>query len=317
MRPVCVPAILLTIAAILCLAGCDNGGGGGNQDAPAVATLTTPEGVQQGNITISYTLKDKNGNPSDIVVQYSKDGGATWKPATGAAGGNGTENLETSKAGVSHTFIWDSIADLVAIHSIENNVCVKIIPFSKTIGIEGTTKDFTVDNTESPVNLPPSVLVTTPALVQTGGNFPISYKLYDMENNNCGIYVEYAFDNSGWHDATPGTGGDGTTGLAASSDGVSHVFYWDSYADNVARMDAEDLVRIMITPYDTQNGSASATDIFMVDNSKGFPAQATPSRLHTPNPAAPANNTSSPHGATKAQESTRSPHPKTQPTPRR
>jgi hypothetical protein len=48
---------------------------------------------------------------------------------------------------------------------------------------------------------------------------------------NDAIVVNIDFIRTGYMPATPGAGGDGTTGLAATSAGDAHTFVWDSLAD--------------------------------------------------------------------------------------
>lgn len=271
----------LTILAMLMLlvSGCDQFGGDDDKpsaDRVAIATVTTPSGTQSDDVTIQYTLTDPDQNPSDIIVQYSVDGGLNWNPASMSDNcTDGKTDLATSKSGTAHAFVWDSFADIVGFIEPENSVRIKIIPFSKTMGVEGTTNNFTVFNGEEEVNTPPAVEVTSAS--GNSGDILIYYKLYDLDQDNCSIEVSYSTDNStSWHSATQGASGDGTAGLSSNSSGFPHCFSWDSISDNVALSGAVNNVIVMITPSDDELGESDVSDSFSVNN---LTAPDTPSNI--------------------------------------
>ncbi|MDP2898232.1 MAG: FG-GAP-like repeat-containing protein [bacterium] len=111
------------------------------------ATVATPVEPQSGNVTISYTLVDHNADPVSIKVYYSEDG-HNWYRATPAAGTE-TSNLASSRQGVSHTFVWNSAADLR--HTRHDAVRIRITPFDTEQGSFGITGPFAVDNTSPEV----------------------------------------------------------------------------------------------------------------------------------------------------------------------
>ncbi|TET31582.1 MAG: hypothetical protein E3J72_21965 [Planctomycetota bacterium] len=112
--------------------------------------VTTPAGVQQEDITLTYRLIEVDGTGSDISLEFSTDGGQTWSPGT-AKGGDGTMGIAGGPyPGFAHTIMWDSFADGI---SGVQTARVKIIAV-KTIGIEGTpgtTDDFQIQNPDFPV----------------------------------------------------------------------------------------------------------------------------------------------------------------------
>ena len=80
-------------------------------------------------------------------------------------------------------------------------------------------------------NHAPNVLITTPSGTQSE-NILISYTLTDTESDTCTLSsVQYSQDSFIWHDATMGSGGDGTTGLTSSPTGVAHTYAWASATD--------------------------------------------------------------------------------------
>lgn len=147
MRAARVPALLLLIAALA--PACRKPSVQSNASPPSLnpptVTVTTPAGLQTGIIPISYTLIDVEGNRASIVVEWSRDAGATWAPATRALlGGDGTTKLTTSSTGVGHVFMWDSAVDGAGKPALET-VRLRITPSDKLVGTPGTA-DFDVDN---------------------------------------------------------------------------------------------------------------------------------------------------------------------------
>ncbi|MCP4288512.1 MAG: VCBS repeat-containing protein [Gammaproteobacteria bacterium] len=97
----------------------------------------------------------------------------------------------------------------------------------------------------SPLNTPPYVTVPRPGVtddaaffstphVITQSNVPILYNVFDLEDDPVRIIPEFSPNGGGqWFPATPGTGGDGLTNLAASPapTGTLHTFAWKAEAD--------------------------------------------------------------------------------------
>jgi hypothetical protein len=111
-----------------------------------------------------------------------------------------------------------------------------------------------------------SVLLTTPVGVQKGA-VSVGYTLADPGGLTCTIGVEYSVNGGGvWQPATMATGGDGTSDLASSAGGVSHVYKWNSVVDGVALGSADTNIRIRITPASVVPGTPAATTNFTVDN---------------------------------------------------
>ncbi|TET38733.1 MAG: hypothetical protein E3J72_02475 [Planctomycetota bacterium] len=112
--------------------------------------VETPTGTLANDITLSYRMIEVDGTGSDITLQFSTDGGATWQPAT-AKGGSGTTGLRGYIfPGTSHKIVWDSFADGVT----GTQTCrVRITGTKSGIGIVGTpdeTNDFEVQNPDYP-----------------------------------------------------------------------------------------------------------------------------------------------------------------------
>jgi len=110
----------------------------------------TPVGTQSNNVTIYYILKDEEQNPCSIVVKFSTDGGNNWVTATPEENaGDGVANLNSSKDGIRHSFVWNSKKDLRG--NFVGKIIIKIIPHDGMV--EGTpeqTQEFVVDNKNVP-----------------------------------------------------------------------------------------------------------------------------------------------------------------------
>ncbi|TET35702.1 MAG: PKD domain-containing protein [Planctomycetota bacterium] len=113
--------------------------------------VTTPAGVQQEDITLTYRLIEVDGTGSDISLEFSTNGGSTWNPGT-AKGGDGTSNVKGYRfPGVQRTIVWDSLQDGIT----GTQTCrIKLIATkagSGAVGTPGVTKDFEVQNPDFPV----------------------------------------------------------------------------------------------------------------------------------------------------------------------
>lgn len=108
--------------------------------------LETPVGTQSNNVTIDYYLKDDEKDVCSIVVKYSTDFGNTYATATPVEGaGDGISNLNSSKDGVRHSFVWNSQKDLG--DSFIGQVIIKIIPNDRRMeGSVDETDKFGLDN---------------------------------------------------------------------------------------------------------------------------------------------------------------------------
>jgi len=76
---------------------------------------------------VEYVLSDRDSQSCNVTMEYSVDGGDTWNECTEGAGGDGTENLTTSPAGVGHTFAWDTLAD--SVRGVK--VLVRVTPYKQ------------------------------------------------------------------------------------------------------------------------------------------------------------------------------------------
>jgi hypothetical protein len=133
----------LALAAVLgillqILSGCQDYwyGSGSN----ATAAVTTPSGIQTGNVNFTYTLTGDDGYV-DIEPSYSTNQGLSYSEGTDGPGGDGRTNLLVSPTGEVHTYVWASGTDLSARRS--DQVVFKVKPVD---GRSGSTNGIQVHN---------------------------------------------------------------------------------------------------------------------------------------------------------------------------
>ncbi len=122
---------LLALSFALALTGCAwflLGGAGGiaytvtqQEDdepvnRPPSVSIASPAAsdLVSDRVQVRYSLMDAEGEPCDLRVRYSVDGGVTWNPATevNAFPSEGVEGLTATPAGSAHVFVWNSFLDL-------------------------------------------------------------------------------------------------------------------------------------------------------------------------------------------------------------
>lgn len=108
--------------------------------------VQTPQSAQSDNVSINYTLLDFESNTLTIIVECSLDGGQNWIPAIEGPGSDGTSNLQSSRNGVPHVFVWDTITQ--GIKGKITNARIRITPSDYETGPTSATDNFTVDNTK-------------------------------------------------------------------------------------------------------------------------------------------------------------------------
>src|SRR5438477_12902069 len=72
----------------------------------------TPTQIVSGNTVVFYSVAAARGVPVVVAFGFSTDGGATWKPATPAAGTPAANLVLAHPAGAPSFFYWDSFKDL-------------------------------------------------------------------------------------------------------------------------------------------------------------------------------------------------------------
>jgi fibronectin type 3 domain-containing protein len=244
-----------------------------NTNSP-IASLTTPASGVGGNVSVFYTLSDLESDTARVEAFFSLDCGASWTPCTEAAGlGDGTQNLATSPAGVTHTFVWNSTAD---VSPSRHDVIVAVVPYDSQKGTEGRTGIFVLNDNE-----PPSVSIEVLADVGIGNASAsqpvvIPYVIADSASDPADVVVEYSLENALFLPCTEyAPASDGTASLQTQPGGSPHVFAWDAVND-IPSLLTNAYVIIRITPFEhldnTAVGAAATSNQFFVD--KTFVAHA-------------------------------------------
>ncbi len=161
-----------------------------NYHGQAVA-LTTPTGVQSGNVAIPFVVTDTTEDSTIFVCHYSIDGVTNW---------SATQNIDVSRvgpAGYSGTMIWSTVADLG--EQNVNTVRFRITPFDKwQNGAAGSTNTFHVNNENIP-------LVVTIIKEPTGPSDTVSMGLRIVAPNYNSVLIDsalFSIDGGGFARAT-------------------------------------------------------------------------------------------------------------------
>lgn len=155
--------------------------------------LSTPTADPlDGDITFTYSLKNIYSDTSSINFQYSADGGTTWSDGTKGTGGDAETSLTTSKAGTSHTFVWDTVTDLGI--DFKGNVVVRILGYDQ----DNQLGDFT-SSVEIKLfidNAPDSVSFTFPVSADffKEENQQYTFPIADPNQGNSDLHVKLEVD---------------------------------------------------------------------------------------------------------------------------
>lgn len=90
---------------LLALGGCHRGGAA--VPDPSTAAPALP-GVIHGDVELTVTLTAPLVGTVDVLVEISRDGGASWSPARV----DGAAELSATPDGAMHTLLWNTLADL-------------------------------------------------------------------------------------------------------------------------------------------------------------------------------------------------------------
>ena len=171
-----------------------------DNNLPPTLTIETPSDENSGDIIISYTLFDIEGDDLDIVGEYNING--SWQFAI---------SIESIKStNYSGNLTWSSLNDISGID--ETQTFFRIRVSDNDLGEEKASNSFHVDN-----NATPSIIISGP-VNEFRGDANISYNISDNENDTYGIRVEYSTNNgSSW--LPPDIACD-TTGLTLKSGNI-------------------------------------------------------------------------------------------------
>ncbi|MFC1499824.1 kelch repeat-containing protein [Candidatus Zixiibacteriota bacterium] len=204
-----------------------------------------------GDVTLSYTITDPEGDACELSPRYSIDGGNTW-----FATSTTSDTSAISADSYAGSLVWSSNADLP--HYEQSDVLVRITV--RDNDIEPGTSDeisFHLDNNEVPV-----VDISDAVLAVSDTSWAFHYSLSDAESDTLTMAAEYSSDDgTSWHQST-------ITG------NISNITS-SAYSDSLKWMAGRDLpgvtqeVLFRIIPSDRDEGTADTETVFV--NSLGVP----------------------------------------------
>lgn len=204
----CVLVIMAVAIAAAFVVGCDY-----RKEHGEIFAEVEPPGISGHNVTINYRLYGTE--LAGIIVKYSLDG-LDWHNATQGWGGQGDYGLTTAPAGASHTWAWDSLADVGPVVSL--NTMVKVMPWSRGKGYEATSPVFIVNNMG---NTQPTAIILSEweAASPQWGNIVVEYGVADSEADALTAALQFSVDGGvNFFDATiaQNAGGDLTSRLRST-----------------------------------------------------------------------------------------------------
>ncbi|MHC4663788.1 MAG: FG-GAP repeat domain-containing protein [Planctomycetota bacterium] len=145
------------------------------------------------------------------------------------------------------------------------------------ISLLGAANKAAEANDDNPVYVDavPVVILFTPD--RQVGDITISYRLFDIESDNCTVFMTYGFGAGELLNcATPSASSPPTDAVTSSAIGIDHTFVWNSQADLGNGLTTD--VRIGIVAYDgIGNSVMSTTELFTVGNDPPVAGATTPS----------------------------------------
>jgi hypothetical protein len=191
-------------------------------NSPEIQENFDESGIKSGDIEIPFTIRDFDEDDCNVSVEYFHLG--EWKKATLYNSDLTTINLATSKDGTDYSVVWNSSADIG--RETVNELPIRIDVDDGIDEVYTLTGIITIDNTK---NIPTVILLFDGEKKQTGIIY-IPYVLYDEQSSKCSIQVEY-FHLGKWNKATEALNSEGISNLSSNSEGIQHIFVWDSSND--------------------------------------------------------------------------------------
>ncbi|OQA05721.1 MAG: Regulator of chromosome condensation (RCC1) repeat protein [bacterium ADurb.Bin374] len=215
-----------------------------NNSLPTVTSVTTSG--NSGDITVSYTLNDINGDACSIAVEYSLNNGSTWTSTT-----NITGTLTNLAPGSGKSFVWRSSENF---QSNQVAVKVRITPSDKYgAGTPGGSVAFAVNNNALPV-------ISNVLTSGSSGTVTITYTLADADGGASTVSMQYSVDGGVTYTSASNITG-ATTGVTP---GTGKTISWNTPQDIPGRSTG---VKVKLTPNDgSGNGTPGESSTFTVNN---------------------------------------------------
>jgi hypothetical protein len=217
-----------------------------NNAIPRVAVGDIEEEVS-GDVSIGYELTDEESDVLALKLDFSLDGGQTWKQATV------TGATASIPAGAyDGSIVWNSRADTLGVD--RTSVQFRVTPLDNDEGKADATGSFHLDNNDTPT------VAITPPTDEQSGPVEIIFEISDPENDDVTLLPEYYDEiDAKWKIATvTGNLSDIEPGRYAGS------FVWDSYVDMLGIDNTQ--VKYRITAFDNDQGEPVESRPFHVDD---------------------------------------------------
>lgn len=224
--------------------------------------VDTPAGEVNEDVTINFTLYDKEGDNCTVAVQYSTDGVNYFNATIRGDDDNVIGPLTSSPEGIVHSFVWASYSDLPDVD--DRTVWIRLTSMDAHQGYTNATAPFHLDNDLNP----PEIKIDPMKEDEYSGDIFVYFNLSDRENATCSVYVEFSV-GEGYMTARMGPGTNTSSSMSSSQDGVPYLFVWDSESDLMG-LDVDNVtLRIIANDggADDDNGTPAYV-ILHVDNNK-------------------------------------------------
>ncbi|MFC1582069.1 DUF2341 domain-containing protein [Planctomycetota bacterium] len=235
-------------------------------ELPAIV-INTVDRAKGSPATIYYRVFDISGDPVDVTVQCSIDGGA-YAPAIAHPSSPPVTARNSSAAGVLHSFVWDFAAQGDFTLPQHNNVKIRMTPDDIVDGAGDPYESnaFTIGNEA------PQLIITVPAASDDVSlNVVVAYTLTDSSSDLTDILVEFSIDDGATFNPATIVSGN-VTGLASLPTGLDGTLTWSTMYDIGYNTDPD--CRLRITPSDPDDGLTGTpfeTGTFTVSNEGELP----------------------------------------------
>jgi len=216
--------------------------GGLDLNRPPEITLTNPWSEEGKQVQLDYTIYDPEEDVVNLAVEYSTDGGETWKRASVTSGDKNitSENYMGS-------LIWDAHSDLG--NTANNDVRLRVTPSDKKEGTPEISGTFAVNN-----NAPPTVAITGSKYNADDGTAHIDFTVSDAENDLVEVTCDFSEDGGlSWSKAT-------VEGDTLDLRNGSHTLIWRKGEDIPTMVEGAKIL-FRITPFDAGTGQSAEVEI--------------------------------------------------------
>jgi hypothetical protein len=218
-----------------------------DNNEPPTITIAAISGKQRGDVPITFTLDDAEGDSVGIQCQYKMVDQGAW---TAASVSTDTTDLSPGQ----HQLIWKSSND---ISNYVGNVKFKITPHDSDYGAADSIL-FVLDQ----IGAPSVLTLMLDDLTEYSEDVRVHYTLADDEFDLITLIVYYSLDSGlHWNQATVSGA---VTNLDSSC--YSGEFIWDSRTD-ANGVDSEN-AQLRVTPFDGTSGAEKLTPVFHLDNNR-------------------------------------------------